>query len=70
MERSANSPTIADVRASIRAERAKLPKVNANGYPLPYASQSDEYRAVVTREAHERAHGSGYRGEHHIGRDV
>ncbi|BBG04186.1 MULTISPECIES: hypothetical protein [Pseudonocardia] len=57
------------IAADMAEQHAKKPLVNASGSPLPYAEQPERYCAVVTREAHEAAHGAGPRASHHIGRD-
>lgn len=59
MERSSTYPTRSAVSAAIAAERAKRPRVNAQGRALPYAVQPEQYRAAVTEEAHVAAHGVG-----------
>lgn len=52
------------VRDAITAQQAKKPRVNAQGHPLGYDQQSDEYRAAVPRAEHDRAHGDGASRDH------
>lgn len=59
MERSTGYPTIADVRAEIAAQRARLPRTDASGVVLSYNEQRADYRDVISRAQHERAHGGG-----------